>query len=131
MVEPFLFDTVNYLSKTVMECMPEFIQDSPRLANFVFGGSGISLVVRGLQWSSAKIEQYVPGFDSKFLPLAEKACIWGITFSPLLYGVIDPRGLNEIITQHPVYASGMVGVWLGSVSTASYDLHKRSLEDEL
>ena len=131
MVEPFLFETADYLSKTVMQYMPEFVQNRPHVANYLFGAGGISAVVKGLQWTSTKIERVVEGFDTKFLPVAEKACIGIMTLAPLAYGVIDPQGLNEIITQHPVYTSGMAGVWVGSVATAAYDLHKRSIEDTL
>lgn len=127
MTKPFLYDIVNTLYHGVMDIMPQFLQDSPMASAFVLGTGGIYGVVRGFQAFSKKfVSRVIPHFDKELLPKLEKVCIAGMAVAPVLYAFIDPERANEIMAQHPVYTSGMAGVYLGSIVGAVQDLHKRS-----
>jgi|SRR3989344_3604789 len=127
-MKPF-YNQVNYLYHLVMDNFPELPQEGNMASAFVLGGLGIYSVVSGLQWASEKI---VPNFDKKILPLLEKGCIAGMIAVPLVYAFVDPEGAKNIITQHPTYTSGMLGVEVGSITRALQDLNKRKkLEDRI
>ncbi len=131
MTKPFLYDIVNGMSHFVMDPLPQVIQERGMVSNFALGFSGIYSVVKILQIASRGVDKYIiPGFDEKVLPKLEKACIAGITAAPLLYAIVDPVGAREIMTQHPDYTSGMIGVYAGSVTAAVQDLHKRELRNK-
>lgn len=96
---------------------------------FALGFLGSFSIVKGLQWTSKKIvDKVIPNFDSKALPCLEKICSVAMFSAPMMYSIIDPEGANEILTNHPVYSSGMSGVYLGSLAGALHDLNKRSLD---
>ena len=112
--------------------MPEVVQDKSMASAFILGSVGIYGVVKGLQWSSRNVMNYfIEDFDEKYLPILEKACIVGMIGIPLAYAIIDPEGAREIMTQHPVYTSGMIGVAFGSITAALQDLNRRRLEKKL
>ena len=127
MAKPFLYDVVDKLYHGVMDIMPKALQERDMSSAFVLGSTGIYGVVRGLQWTSKNLmNKIIPDFDDKWLPKLEKAFIVGMAAAPILYGLIDPDGAREIMTQHPTYTSGMAGVYTGSITGAAQDLHKRS-----
>lgn len=130
MKEPLLYDIVNRLYHGVMDNMPQVLQDRDMASAFVLGSVGIYSVVRGLQWTSRKMmNRLIPNFDEKWLPILEKVCIVGMVAAPVLYSLVDPEGAKEIMTQHPTYTSGMVGVCVGSITGATQDLHNRSKQN--
>ena len=132
MKEPFLYDIVDALYHGVMDNMPQAVQERNISSAFILGSLGIYGVVRGLQWGSKNVMNYfIPNFDEKYLPVMEKACIGGMIAIPLLYSMINPTEAIEIITQHPIYTSGMIGVAFGSIAGALQDLNKRSKQKSL
>lgn len=129
MVSPFLYGLVDSLYKGVMQYMPKAVQERGEVSAAILGATGIYGVVRGLQWASKNIvDNMLPGFDSKALPVLEKVCIAGMATIPFLYAAVDPDGAKEIMTQHPTYTSGMFGVWFGSIFGAGQDLVKRRIK---
>ncbi|MBD3249113.1 hypothetical protein GF336_03645 [Candidatus Woesearchaeota archaeon] len=127
MGEPFLYDVVDKLYNSVMDHMPQALQDRDMASAFVLGTVGIYSVVKGLQWTSKNVmNKIISNFDEKWLPNLEKACTLGMAVAPVLYAAIDPEGAKEIMTQHPTYTSGMAGVYAGSITGAVQDLHRRS-----
>jgi len=129
---PLLYDTVNFLYNSVMNHMPEALQERSMASAFMLGGAGTYGVVRGLQWASKNVvERAIPGFDKRGLPILEKVCIAGMAAAPIVYALVDPEGAKAIMTQHPTYTSGMAGIWAGSIAGAAQDQHERSLEKKL
>lgn len=132
MAKPFLWDVVNVLYHSVMDRMPQALQDRDMASAFVLGSAGAYGVVKGLQWTSKHVmNRIIPDFDEKCLPLLEKVCIVGMAAAPVVYAIFDPEGAREIMTQHPTYTSGMAGVYAGSITGAAQDLHRRSKERSL
>lgn len=135
MKEPFLYNVVDILYHSVADNSPQVVQDRPMASAFILGSLGIYGVVRSLQWSSKNVVNYfISDFDEKYLPILEKACIGGMIAVPILYAIVNPNKAREIITQHPIYTSGMIGVAFGSIAGALQDLRKRSkktLEEKL
>ena len=130
MAKPFLWDVVNTLYHSVMDNMPQAIQDRSVASAFILGTAGSYGLVRGLQWTSKNlIKKIIPDFDKKILPKLEKVCIVGLASVPLVYSLIDPEGANQILSQHPVYSAGMIGVYTGSITGAVQDLHKKSKQN--
>lgn len=127
MDKPPLYDIVNKLYHGATDLMPQSLQDRDMALAAVLGAAGIYGVVRGLQWTSKNVmNKVIPNFDEKRLPALEKICIAGMALAPIAYGLIDPHGAREIMTQHPTYTSGMAGVYVGSIAGAAQDLHNRS-----
>ncbi len=135
MGKPFLYDAVNSMYHGIMDNMPDALRERSMASAFLLGAAGIYLAVKGLQWISREvISGFSQSFDEKWLPELEKACVAGMASAPLLYALIDPQGAREIVANHETYASGMAGVYVGSIAGALQDLHKRSkqkLEDSL
>ncbi len=126
MTDPIFYDAVDTLYHTVMDNSPQFLQDRPKTSAFVLGGSGIYGVVKSLQWTSKNImDYYVSNFDEKILPILEKGCIAAMAAAPFLCYLVAPEATKEVMDQHQVYTSGMVGVWLGSIIGAGQDLFNR------
>lgn len=125
-VKPF-FPIVDWLYHSLMDHAPQFLQDRSMFNAFGLGAVGMYGVVRGLQFVAkiGTMNRVVPHFYDKWLPRLETASIVAITGLPLLYGFIDPDGVKEIMTRHPVYTSGMGGVWFGSTGAAIQDLYGR------
>lgn len=131
-MKPFLYDVVNTLYKAVESIMPEFIRERAMFNAFVLGSAGTFGVIKGLQALSRKfMDKVIPYFNRKYLPIIEKAGLAVITAAPLVYAAVDPEGAQHIVTQHPVYTSGMAGAYLGAAGAVVHDLHKQSLEDKL
>ncbi len=132
MTKPFLYNVVDKLYNTVMDNMPQALQDRDMGSAAILGSGGIYAVVRGLQWTSKNvIDKIIPGFDDKCLPVLEKICIGSMAAAPIVYYLADPVGAKEITTQHPTYTYGMAGVWVGSITGAAQDLLKRSKQKPL
>ncbi len=130
--DPIFYDTVDTLYHAFMDSMPKFLQERSKTSAFVLGGSGIYATVRTLQWTSKNImDYYISDFDEKILPVLEKTCIGLMVAAPFLCYLVAPERTKEIISQHQVYTSGMVGVWLGSIIGAGQDLIKRSKQKPL
>ncbi len=121
-----LYDIVNYLYNSVMNYAPDFFKERPVFSAFSLGFLGSSSLVSSLQYASKNlVNKIIPEFDDKILPSLEKACIFCITSIPLAYSFFNPEDIENIISNHPVYTSGMLGVYLGSVYFALKDLNKR------
>jgi len=134
MNKPFLYNAVDFLYHKVMDDIPQAVQERDISSAFVLGSLGIYSAVRGLQWGSKNVMNYfISDFDEKYFPVLEKVCIAGMIAIPIAYSLINPRGAREIMTGHPVYTSGMIGVAFGSITGALLDLNKRkrSLEEKL
>ena len=126
MSKPILYNIVNTLYNSVMDKMPEEVKQRDVAAAFVLGSVGTYGVTRGVQWLSENVaDKIIPDFSTKYLPAIEVASITAITAAPLLYALFDPQGAREIISQHPTYASGMAGVYVGGVAAALQDLNKQ------
>jgi len=132
MNKPFLYDLVDKAYHTVIDYMPDAVQDRDMASAFVLGGAGMYSIVKGLQWTSKNImNRFVYDFDENWLPKLEKTCIVGMAVAPLVYSLIDPEGARAMVAHHPTYSSGMAGVWAGSIAGAVQDVQKRPLEDRL
>ena len=135
MSKPILYNIVNTLYNSVMDKMPEEVKQRDVAAAFVLGSVGTYGVTRGVQWLSENVaDKIIPDFSKKYLPAIEKASIALITAAPLIYAIIDPQGARDVISQHPTYASGMAGVYVGGVAAALQDLNarsKKSLEEKM
>ena len=125
MSDPIFYDTVDVLYHAVVD-------RPPSEKAFLLGSGFTYLLVNRLQWASRNIADfYISNFDENILPTLEKGCIAAMAVAPFLFYLIDPEGAKEIMAQHPVYTSGMFGVWLGSISGAVQDLFKRSKQTPL
>jgi hypothetical protein len=136
MDKPLLFDLVNSLYNGAYKVMPEFMKERPMFSAFSMAALGAYGLTKSIQFVSEKyINKIIPNFDSKYLPRIEKAVQYGLPALALLYSVIDPDGAKEILMNHPVYASGMAGAFVGGFIAAQKDLDKRpslmSLDDKL
>ncbi|MBN1792459.1 hypothetical protein JW826_02135 [Candidatus Woesearchaeota archaeon] len=126
MTGPFLFEVVDKLYNGAIRIAPDWMQETPVTNAFALGAVGTYSLTWLLQKTSKKVvDKVIPGFDEKALPILEKICIAGVTAGPLLYAMIDPEGAQNIMTQHPVYTSGMLGVSVGGVIAATQDLQRR------
>ncbi len=127
MSDPIFYDTVDTLYHAVMDTMPQFLQDRPMASAFGLGSSAQFGVVKFLQViSKSVVAYYSQWFEQEALPFLEKACTIGMFTAPILYAFIDPDGAKEIMTLHPTYTSGMLGVWSGSIIGAVQDIHYRA-----
>lgn len=143
MPEPPLYNIVDFAYHTVMDKMPQALQDRDMASAFFLGSMGMYYVVKGLQWSSKKVDQYVwprmpnfvkdkfPSFDEDVFPQLEKICVTGMAVAPFVYATFDPNGAKEIMTQHPTYTSGMGGVWALSIAGALKDIYRRHIQKSL
>ncbi len=132
MSKPFLYDAVDTLYNGLMNHMPQALQDRDMTSAAVLGAVGTYGVIRGSQWTSKNVmNKLIPNFDEKWLPILEKICIAGMSVAPVVYAGFDPNGAKEIMTQHPTYTSGMLGVLAGSLTGAVQDLYKRSKQKAL
>ncbi len=127
MSEPFLYGIVDKLYTSVMEHMPQALQDRSMASAFTLGSLGTYSAVRGLQLISKNaVDKIIPGFDDKLMPSLEKVCAIGMAAAPVIFAFADPDSAREIMTQDPTYTSGMAGVYVGSIAGAVQDLQKRS-----
>ena len=58
----------------------------------------------------------------------EKLGIISVIGIPLAYSFFDPRGVQQIMQEHPTYTSGMIGAGLSAILAAKSDVDKKSLE---
>lgn len=134
MSNPPLYDIVNSLYHGVMGCMPRFLQERDLFCAFVLGAAGTYAVTKGIQSLSKRVlNRIMPKFDEKVFPVIEHVCAAFVGVAPFVYAAVDPEGAKEIMTQHPIYTSGMAGVYAGGVMAAVRDLssryQKKSLDD--
>jgi len=116
MTNPPLFDVVDTLYRSVMDNMPQALQERSMISAFALGSVGTFGVVRGLQWLSKNVVAKVtPDFHHRVLPTLERLCLVSMAAIPFVYAAVDPEGAREIMTQHPTYTSGMAGVYVGSI----------------
>ena len=131
MTKPPLYEVVDFLYNSIMDSMPQSLQERPMASAFVLGAGGIFGVVKSLQWASKHImDWYIKDFDEKWLPALEKICIVAMVAVPVLYASVDPESAQKIMTQHHLYTSGMAGVYVGSIGGALQDLHNRSIKSK-
>jgi len=126
MEKPFLFDLVNWAYNGVMGNMPEYLQERSMPSAFLLGFTGNYILVKSIQKISDKIMP--KGFNKDILPIIENLCVYLTVASPLMYGLIDPQGLQEVMQEHPTYTSGMIGAGLSAILAAKSDVDKKSLE---
>lgn len=126
MDKPFLWYTFNYLYHSVMDPMPQCIQDMPHACAAILGGGCAYWIVRGLQWTSRNFMSQ--NFDEKWLPTLEKLCIAAMVSIPLIYAAINPDIVDYIMANHPVYTCGVEGGVVGSITGAAQHLHKHSID---
>ena len=129
MEKPFLFDLVDWAYHGIMDNMPEYLQERSMASAFALGFTGNYLLVKGVQWASNKIMP--EGFNKDILPIIEDLCIYLTVASPLMYGLINPQGLQEIVQEHPTYTTGMFGASLSAILTAKSDIDKKRLDRKL
>lgn len=126
MKQPILYGLVDKLYHGTVDHGPRFFQERPEATAAVLGGIGSYVVLTGVQAISRYIvDPLLPGFHDNILPRLEELCMIGITIGPALYAGIRPKDIHTIITEHPVYTSGMAGVWIGSMAAAAYDFCMR------
>jgi len=124
------YNLVDKLYHGATDWMPQIVRDRDILIAPVLGYGGIRGVVKGLQFLSEKFsKRYNNKFDNIALPILERISQVTITLFPLGYSIFDPEGAKEIMTQHPVYTSGMVGLWIGAMQQAQ--IHIKSKEDDI
>ena len=132
MKKPFLWETVNFLYHNVMDNTPQFMQDKQVFSAIVLGSAGSYGLVRSLQWFSNKyMDYFIEDFDKKWLPVLEKTCLYGVIGIPLAYSFIKPDEVKAIISEHPVYTSGMAGITFSGVIGALQDLSRRKTNKTL
>lgn len=110
-----------------MNLAPQYLQDRPMFSAFTLGATGAYAVAKvGQELATRVVPRVIPDFYDRWLPIIEKIYLGGVPSLALLYILIDPDGAAEIITQHPVYTSGMAGVYFGGMAGAIHDLGVRS-----
>jgi hypothetical protein len=129
---PFLHSVVDALYNGVMEFAPEFLQERPMFSAPVLGASGSYGVVRGLQYVSRRwMDRIIPNFDRDWLPLLEKTCLVAVPAMALAYGFADSEGLQQVVSECPVYTAGMVASYAGAAAGAVQDLVSRHPRREI
>ena len=114
-IKPF-YDLVNWSYHTVMDRMPQSLRERDMASAFALGGTGSYVATRiallGLRLAvnmvNPESERWVP-----LLLMAGASALPTVTF---LYGVRNPRGIKETVTEHPTYTSGMLGAYLGGLA---------------
>lgn len=122
--KPF-YEPADWAYHLVMDGMPESVQKRSEASAFMLGAEGVFFAAKGLQWVSRNfMHNVITGFHEDWLPKLETACAVAVVGGPVLYGVVDPEAVREIITESPTYASGMAGVALGGLAAAGKDVYK-------
>ena len=127
MVEPLLFDTVDFLYHAVMDHMPKWLQAKDMASAAVLGGTGAYTLTKIAQWVTRSSD----GFYESWMPAIERLGITALTAGPIIYAALDPEGAREIMKMHPTYTSGMTGVYLGSVAAMLQDLRRHTRRQTL
>ncbi len=129
---PFLYELVDGLYNTVMQFMPESLQNRPMLCAPVLGASGAYGAVRSLQYISRRwMDRVIENFDRDWLPKLEKACMVALPAVVLAYAFSDPQGAIEVASNNPVYAAGMASAGASAMAGAAQDLHNRAVDEAL
>lgn len=126
---PPLWDAVNFMYHAVMDYMPASLQQRDLVSAFVLGSAGTFFLGKLAQLACKP----APKLYEKILPGLERLAIYGIPAGIAAYAVVDPDGAREILSMHPVYSSGMLGVYVGGGFAARQHLGKieESLENRL
>ena len=123
---PFLHSLVDSLYNGVMQFAPEFLRARPMFSAPVLGATGAYGTVRALQEVSRWwMDRIIPDFDEELLPLLEKACLIAIPAVVVASGFTDSEGLQETVSNCPVYTAGMVSAYAGAATAAVQDLMAR------
>ena len=123
MIKPFLFDLVDKAYHSVMDQTPLYLQERSMGSAFVLGAAGTWGLTRLLQLS---FDNALPkSFNQKYLLFIEKLGIISVIGIPLAYSFFDPRGVQQIMQEHPTYTSGMIGSGLGTIIANSQDILKK------
>lgn len=131
-MKPFLYDLANQMYTTVMNDMPQAVQDRDIASAFILGTAGSYTAAKTLQWISRNImDGMIPDFDEKLLPILERVCQIGAITLPTLYAIIDPEGARTILMQHPTYTAGMAGAVAGGILCAQQDISKKPRKQKL
>ncbi|MCD6464018.1 hypothetical protein J7L02_00640 [Candidatus Woesearchaeota archaeon] len=119
MAKPPFYKIVDTLYNTVMKHAPEALQKRPMLSAFVLGGTGSYALTRLGQGLASKL-----GLNNEDLENLEKALMTAATAMPLSYAATSPESAKQIMQEHPVYSSGMLGLYFGLVNAILKDLKK-------
>jgi hypothetical protein len=129
MTKPFLFDLVDSLYHGVMDNMPGYLQERSMGGAFVLGYFGNYLLFRGIQKLS---ETMLPEkFNNKHLVNIEKLLRGALIIAPTIYAFTKPENIKYVLTNHPTYASGMIGAGLGALTSATKHINEKNLEEKL
>lgn len=129
---PFLHGLADALYNGVMQFAPEFLQERPMFSAPALGASGAYAVVKALQYASRNwMHRVIDDFDEKWLPLLEKTCLVAIPAVALATGFVDSEGLQETVSNCPVYTAGMVAAYAGGAAGAVQDLMSRHPRREI
>ncbi len=126
MPDPPFFGFVDWAYNTVIDSMPEFLNERPMFSALALGYLGNRAAVQCLQLASKGIDRLKHGFDDEYFPAIEYALRTGISIAPFIYGLVDPEGAKAIVSQHPVYTAGMAGAYVGALHGFSRDLSERN-----
>ena len=130
MDKPPLWELVNSLYHGVMDRTPQVLQDRDMSSAFVLGAAGTYGAFRGIRFLLRNFgNYYMPTFGDEWLPKIEKGVAAAMTAVPILYAAVDPEGAKQIMTMHPTYTSGMMGVWAGGVGAIVHDMFGRRTND--
>ncbi len=123
---PPFYSIVDKLYNTVMKIMPELVKEREVASAFVLGCSGAYGLTKLTQNITKKIgTKIIPAFEKKQFPTIEKVLTGAVLSVPLIYAIVDPETVKQIITHHPVYSSGMLGVYTGGLTAVVQDLVRK------
>lgn len=105
--------------------LPEKFQNLP--VEVMVEGFGFTyLLTKGLQLTSKKVfDKIIPGFDEKWLPWFERACVIGLPVALGAYALIDQEGAKYWIYGKPMDNLGIFMAYLGGLAGAIPDLNKK------
>ncbi len=107
----------------------KFLTKAPEINAFLLGYAGGWLITRGIQKT---IQWITPTFYEEHLPTVEKVLSVAVASTPLIYGLIDPQGLQNVMASDTRYTSGIIGGLTGGLTAAFGDAHKeRDITDKL
>ncbi len=132
MVFPFegFFKACDTAYHAVASSMPQFVQDRPVATAFTLGAGAAYGTVYCIE---KLLKGFLPYYNAeKYLPMLEKAGMLFMFGVPFVYSIVDPDGAKQLLEQHPVYTSGLLGLVAGSTGRAAQDLHQsKGLEKRL
>ena len=128
MGEPILYHAFDKAYDFASHLMPVSFQEHPELLASGFGFLGGYALTRGIQFGIKKIS---PTFYNDYLPKIEKGLAYLVCATPLLYHLVDPQGLEHLMTDYPVYTPGVSAGIAGSATAAFQDSGTTRFRNEL